>query len=78
VRLPHGNASELLQLAARFGVAAAAGPLFSADGGCGDYLRLTFLLDDDELHEGVRRLAQAWRAYLPRSAQPLGQVRAVV
>jgi DNA-binding transcriptional MocR family regulator len=78
VHLPRGSATEFLQLASRFGVSAAAGPLFSADGGHADYVRLSFLLDVADLKEGVRRLAQAWRAYLPRSAAPANQVRTVV
>jgi len=78
IHLPRGSATEFLQIASRFGVSAAAGPLFSADGGHADYVRLTFLLDEADLKEGVRRLAQAWRAYVPRSTAPLADVRTVV
>lgn len=78
VKLPQGNASDFLQVAARYGVTAAAGPLFSADGGFADRLRLTFLLDPEDVDEGVRRLAEAWQAYLPRSGHPAREMAAIV
>ncbi|HLQ32283.1 MAG TPA: PLP-dependent aminotransferase family protein [Chloroflexota bacterium] len=78
VRLPHGSASDFLQLAVRYGVMAAAGPLFSVDGGHADHVRLPFVLEPDQLREGVRRLADAWQAYLPRSSQVSRELRAVV
>ncbi len=78
VRLPQGNAADFLQTAARHGVTAPPGPVFSADGGCADRIRLPFVLDPPDLREGVRRLAAAWEAYLPRSGQPAREVTAIV
>jgi DNA-binding transcriptional MocR family regulator len=63
VRLPRGDASAFAQVALRHGVAVVPGPLASPVGGCGDCLRLPFVLDAEPMQEGVERLARAWEAY---------------
>ena len=68
VRLPHGNAADFAEVALRHGVAIVAGPTFCADEGCQEYLRLPFCLDTARLESGIRRLARAWAAYAPVSA----------
>jgi len=78
VRLPQGSAADFLQVAARYGVTAAAGPLFSPDGSFADHLRLTFVLEPHEMQEGVRRLAEAWQAYVPRAAQASRELAPIV
>jgi DNA-binding transcriptional MocR family regulator len=63
VRLPEGDASAFAQVALRHGVAVVPGALASPDGGCGDYLRIPYVLDAAPMREGVERLARAWQAY---------------
>jgi DNA-binding transcriptional MocR family regulator len=65
VRLPHGTAAEFAQIALRHGVSVVPGPVASPDGSFGEYLRLPFGHLPSALEEGVRRLAQAWAAYVP-------------
>jgi DNA-binding transcriptional MocR family regulator len=65
VRLPHGTAAEFAQLAQRHGVSVVPGPVASADGSFGEYLRLPFGHLPAAIEEGVRRLATAWAAYVP-------------
>ena len=69
VRLPYGNASDFAQVALRHRVSVVAGPVASADGSFGDYLRLPFGHEPLVLEEGVRRLAAAWKAYEPQHEQ---------
>lgn len=64
LRLPNGNAPEFAQVALRHGVVICPGTLFSVDGSHQAYVRLPFLLDEETLREGMKRLAQAWEAYL--------------
>jgi DNA-binding transcriptional MocR family regulator len=78
VRLPHGTALEFAQVALRYGVSVVAGPVASADGSFGDYLRLPFGHQPATLEEGVRRLAAAWSAYVPMDEPRLQSVSVVV
>jgi DNA-binding transcriptional MocR family regulator len=66
VRLPYGNAADFAQVALRHGVSVVAGPVASADGSFGDYLRLPFGHAPATLEQGVRRLAAAWQDYEPQ------------
>jgi DNA-binding transcriptional MocR family regulator len=63
LRIPHGSAVELAQVASGHGVAVAPGTIASATGGFDDHLRLPFSYDPEVSAEGMRRLAVAWRAY---------------
>jgi DNA-binding transcriptional MocR family regulator len=78
VRLPDGSAADFQQAALRHGVELAAGPIFSPDGSHADRLRLGFALPTEQISEGVRRLASAWAAYLPRSDRPLLEAKLIV
>jgi DNA-binding transcriptional MocR family regulator len=69
VRLPHGNAEELARFAQRHGVAIVPGPTCSPRDAWESYLRLPFVLGDDEMREGIARLARAWEDYAP-AARP--------
>jgi DNA-binding transcriptional MocR family regulator len=77
VRLPHGDASELAQVALRHGVSLLTGPSISADGGHAQHLRLVFVHEPDVIAEAVARLAQAWKAYAPM-AIPAGREVGVI
>ncbi len=68
VRLPVGDAAGFAQVCERFGVTIVPGPVFAADGAHRDFLRLPFTLPPALLQEGVRRMAAAWRGYLPAAA----------
>ena len=65
VRLPRGNADDFAELAARHGVAILPGSTCSPTNGSAEYLRLPFCLSPDEIRDGIRRLARAWREYAP-------------
>ena len=77
VRLPHGDASELAQVARRHGVSLLAGPVVSADGGNPLYLRLVYVHEPQVIAEAVGRLARAWDAYAPL-ALPAGRSLGVI
>jgi DNA-binding transcriptional MocR family regulator len=78
VRLPHGNAPELAQVALRHGVSIVPGTVASVDGSFSDYLRLPFGHEPTVLEEAVRRLARAWRAYAPTTRVRAEKVAVVV
>ncbi|NYI05309.1 aminotransferase-like domain-containing protein [Allostreptomyces psammosilenae] len=65
VRLPQGDGTSFAQAALRHGVAVLPGGGLDASGGSREFLRLHFVLPEEELSEAVRRLAAAWRAYDP-------------
>lgn len=65
VKLPCGDAAELAEVARRHGVSIVPGHLASPEGGFADHLRLPLTLAPAVLEEGVKRLAEAWTAYLP-------------
>jgi DNA-binding transcriptional MocR family regulator len=69
VRLPRGNAEELARHALRHGVGLVSGPTCSPRDAWETYLRLPFVLDQEEMLEGIARLARAWEAYAP-AARP--------
>jgi len=62
-RLPAGSSAELAQIAGRLGVLIAPGPLTSPTGRFDEFIRLPFDHEPAVLHEGIRRLASAWRSY---------------
>ncbi|GHO50782.1 PLP-dependent aminotransferase family protein [Ktedonospora formicarum] len=64
LRIPSGNAPEFAQVALRSGVIICPGTLFSVDASHQQYVRLPFLLNEEILQEGMKRLAQAWETYL--------------
>jgi DNA-binding transcriptional MocR family regulator len=64
-RLPHGDASELTQVALRHGLSLLPGPSVSPDAGHHEFLRLVFVHEPHVLEEAVERLARAWEAYAP-------------
>jgi DNA-binding transcriptional MocR family regulator len=61
LRLP-GDARSLARAAAGHGVLVTPGPLFSAQAGLGDRVRIAAVESGEVLVEGVRRLATAWGA----------------
>ncbi len=63
VRLPEGDAGQFAQVALRTGVIVLPGTTLSVDESHSNYLRLPFLLDTEQLCEGVKRLAWAWNYY---------------
>ena len=74
MRLPRGNAEELARHALRHGVGLVPGPTCSPRDAWETYLRLPFVLEQEEMLEGIARLARAWEAYAP-AARP-GAARA--
>jgi DNA-binding transcriptional MocR family regulator len=62
-RLPSGDARELAQVAMRNGLVLLPGSNMSCEGRHSDVLRIPFLLDEDELREGMRRLILSWHQY---------------
>ena len=70
VRLPHGNADEFADTAAKHGVSILPGSTCSPTNGSAEYLRLPFCLTPDEIRDGVRRLARAWSEYEPAHERP--------
>ncbi|MTV26546.1 PLP-dependent aminotransferase family protein [Nitriliruptoraceae bacterium ZYF776] len=69
VHLPHGNAEEFADLAARHGVLVVPGPSLSVDEGNRRALRVVFCQPERDLEEGVRRLAAAWERYGPSTGR---------
>jgi DNA-binding transcriptional MocR family regulator len=63
LRLPGANAPEFAQIALRHGVIICPGSLFSVDDSHQEYIRMPFLLDEETMQEGMRRLVQAWETY---------------
>ncbi|GGS64388.1 GntR family transcriptional regulator [Planobispora rosea] len=75
VRLPHGDTDAFVQVALRHRVAVPPGRAFDPLGGHDGFLRLPFLLPEEELTAAVERLAAAWHEYdgssLSRVLHPL-------
>ncbi|MGE5413767.1 MAG: PLP-dependent aminotransferase family protein [Syntrophomonadaceae bacterium] len=78
VELPEGDANAFAQVALRHGVAVVPGTLTSPAGGCGDRLRLPFVLDAAPMKEGVERMARAWAAYAGREIRARGAAGVLV
>ncbi len=76
-RIPHGDASELAQVALRQGLSLLAGPAISPDAGHQAYLRLVFVHEPHVLEEAVERLARSWAAYAPL-ARPEARALSVI
>jgi DNA-binding transcriptional MocR family regulator len=69
-RLPGGaDARTFASVAARHGVAIAAGPRLSTKESHADCVRLAFMLEPEGLDEGVQRLAAAWDGW-PGAEEP--------
>ena len=62
-RLPDGSSSDFAQIARRYGVLIAPGPVMSAAGRFDGYVRLPFDYQPETLREGIGRLARAWQEY---------------
>jgi DNA-binding transcriptional MocR family regulator len=75
VQLPGYDARHFMQCAARFGVALTAGPMFASEDSFQEYLRLPFLLNEEAITTGVRRLKSAWDQF--RAIESVGASRAV-
>ncbi|WP_020665910.1 PLP-dependent aminotransferase family protein [Amycolatopsis nigrescens] len=69
VRLPHGDGTSFAQAALRHRVAVLPGTGLDVTGGSTAYLRLPFLLPQEELTTAVSRLAGAWQDYRPPPAR---------
>ncbi len=78
VKLPHGNASELAQVAARHGVSVLPGSICSPTNGFGDHLRLAFVPEPEEIREGIERLARAWVKFGAAREVPRARVGVIV
>ncbi|MGH2635557.1 MAG: PLP-dependent aminotransferase family protein [Actinomycetota bacterium] len=78
VRLPAGDATSFAQVASRHGVTLVAGPMTSVDGNFPDRVRLPYVLDPEQMRDGVARLADAWAEYEPQIAGGPRAVRVVV
>jgi DNA-binding transcriptional MocR family regulator len=76
-KLPSGSAAAFARFAARFGVAVAGGREFSTSQTVDDHIRLPFTASEHHLREGVKRLAQAWAAFMTSPIESSGE-RAVV
>lgn len=60
-RMPSGNARTLAQIALRHGLMLMPGSALSASHAHEDCLRLSFLLEEDQIDLGVQRLQAAWQ-----------------
>ncbi len=78
VRVPAGDATSLSQVASRHGVTIVPGPMTSVDGNFADRVRMPFVLEPDEMRDGVDRLAAAWAEYEPTIGSTPRAVRVVV
>jgi DNA-binding transcriptional MocR family regulator len=78
VRLPAGDAMSFAQVATRHGVTLVAGPMTSVDGHFADRVRLPYVLDPEQMREGVERLGRAWAEYEPSVGTGPRAVRVVV
>jgi DNA-binding transcriptional MocR family regulator len=78
IRLPHGSALELGQVAGRHGVLIVPGMVMSATGGFRDYIRLPFDHQPQVLQEGMRRLARAWEEYAATAAPTTQQLDVII
>jgi DNA-binding transcriptional MocR family regulator len=68
VKLPRGSAAQFAEVAARHGVSVVPGSTCSPRGAYPEFLRIPFVQGPEALREGVRRLAEAWKAYSPSPA----------
>jgi DNA-binding transcriptional MocR family regulator len=78
VRLVDADATAFAHVATRHGVTVVPGPMTSVDGNFPDRVRLPFVLEPEQMLEGVERLARAWEEYERDSAQAPRAVRIVV
>jgi DNA-binding transcriptional MocR family regulator len=63
VRLPRGSAVAFASVALRYGVRVLPGDKMSTDGSHGDHLRISYVLDDEQLLAATERLAAAWAEF---------------
>ena len=62
-KLPGGDANRLAQISNRHGVRIMPGSILSVDGSHADHIRLSLTPDVETIALGLRRLAEAWKAY---------------
>jgi DNA-binding transcriptional MocR family regulator len=65
VELPRGDATSFAQVALRHDVALLPGGSLDVSGASKNHLRIPYLEPADVIAEAVRRLAVAWREYVP-------------
>jgi hypothetical protein len=63
VKLPVGDADRLAQVAHRHGIRIMPGSTLSVDGSHADHVRLPLACAAETLAAGLRRVAEAWKAY---------------
>lgn len=63
MRLPDGTATELAEIAARFGVRVVAGARMSPGNTADEHVSVVYARSAEVFDEGVRRLGLAWRQY---------------
>jgi DNA-binding transcriptional MocR family regulator len=78
MRLPAPMSSALSAAASRLGVDIPPGPRFGVDGTLERYIRVPYTLPDDQLAEGVSRLARAWAQVTGVGAGPAPESAAPV
>jgi DNA-binding transcriptional MocR family regulator len=78
VELPYGDATSFAQLALRHDVALLPGVSLDASGQSKNHIRVPYLEPPDVLSEAVRRLADAWREYVPSAADTTALTSLVV
>jgi DNA-binding transcriptional MocR family regulator len=70
LRMPHGDATELAQVAVRHGVSIVPGAWTSPDGGWTDHVRIPLVGEDAFLRDAFERLGGAWLAYTSGTRRP--------
>jgi len=63
VKMPHGDAAEVAQVALRHGVSIVPGSLLSPEGGWADHVRFPLVTGETIVREGIERLGRAWKSY---------------
>lgn len=73
LQLPHGSATRLAASLEAVGVHVPPGPMFSVEGGADQWLRIPYVRPEEELIEGVRRIADVWSSVTAKaSGRPEG------
>jgi DNA-binding transcriptional MocR family regulator len=70
LRMPHGDANELAQVAVRHGVSIVPGSWTSPEGGWTDHVRVPLVGEDAFLADAFDRLGRAWAAYTQGTRRP--------
>ena len=78
VQLPRGDARELAQIAARYGVLVTPGTTLSVAEDAIDYLRLTSIRSPQEITEGLDLLRLAWEEYMQKMGRSHPELQVIV